>query len=193
MIPISRWIRYMVYFSICAWFSSFGWADDRAKDRATLRGIKTITVKVRTYESGWSKELNRVGLSESVLQALIEKQLEGAGITVIAEETSGKSEAEAFLIARIAFLDPEPVSKKYQTVEEERFEKIDLKKKYIYTVRLNLRQSAVLRRDATTHVSAITWQTETVRTNRLSFLQDDVKRMVDVFIEAYSSENALNK
>ena len=55
-------------------------ADDRAGDRASLRGIKTVVVKVHTFEHEWASELAKAGLSESVLQASIERQLEKSGI-----------------------------------------------------------------------------------------------------------------
>ena len=189
MISCLRWSKYIILFIVCIGFGSLGRADDRSRDRATLRGIKAIVVRVRTFEADWGKELHQLGLSEDYLQAVIEKQLEAAGITVLPEEAAGKSESEAFLIARLAFLDPEPAVKRFSTADG-KIEKTDLKKKYVYTVRLNLRQAVMLERDTTLTPTAITWQTEAIGFNRLSLLQNEVSRAVNVFIEAYSSENA---
>ena len=38
------------------------WADDRARDRASLRGIKTVVVKVHTFEREWASELAKAGI-----------------------------------------------------------------------------------------------------------------------------------
>lgn len=58
-------------------------ADDRAGDRASLRGVKSVVVKVHTFERDWAAELEKAGLTESFLQAAIERQLEKSGIAVI--------------------------------------------------------------------------------------------------------------
>ena len=55
-------------------------ADDRARDRKTLKGIQSVVVKVHAVEADWQAELQKAGLSESVLQASIEHQLRKAGI-----------------------------------------------------------------------------------------------------------------
>ena len=67
-------------------------ADDLARDRASLRGIKTVVVRVPSFEHEWASELAKAGLKEAVLQASIERQLEKSGITVIPEEASKKTE-----------------------------------------------------------------------------------------------------
>ena len=69
-----------------------GLADDKARDRKTLQGIQSVIVIVPPVEAEWQTELEKVGLSESRLQADIEAQLENAGIRVIAEEASKRSE-----------------------------------------------------------------------------------------------------
>jgi len=166
-------------------------ADDRARDRKTLRGIQSVVVIVHPVEPEWRAELEKVGLSESTLEASIERQLEKAGIQVIAEEASSQSEFEGILNVRLKFSDPEPVKKKFPTFEkkEETIEKIDVKKRYIYAIRLNLRQLVVLQRDPSFKAFSITWQAESVGMRRLALIPEAVKSVVDVFIEAYSSEN----
>ena len=67
---------------------------------------------------------------------------------------------------------------------------VDIKKKYIYAIRLNLRQLVSLKRDPSAEAFSITWQAESVGMRRLSLIKDDIKSLVDVFIEAYVSENA---
>ena len=90
-------------------------ADDRAMDRASLRGIKTVVVKVHTFEREWASELTKAGLSEAVLQATIERQLEKSGIVVTPEEASKKTETEGILNVRVKFLNPEPSKKTFLT------------------------------------------------------------------------------
>ncbi len=164
-------------------------ADDRAKDRATLRGIKTIVVKVHTFEREWASELTKAGLTESVLQAAIERQLEKSGVAVIRQEASGRTETEGILNVRVKFVNPEPPKKTFITAEEEKIQRFDPKKRYVYAIRLNFRQPASLRRNPEATISAITWQTDSVGMRRLAMIREDFENMVNVFIEAYLSEN----
>ena len=166
-----------------------GHTDDRARDRASLRGIKTVVVRVHTFEHEWASELAKAGLKEAVLQASIERQLEKSGIAVIPEEASKKTETEGILNVRVKFLDPEPSKKTFLTTDEEKIEKIDPKKRYIYAIRLNFRQPASLRRNPEQTTLAITWQTESVGLRRLALIREDFENVVHVFIEAYLSEN----
>jgi hypothetical protein len=168
-------------------------ADDRAKDRATLRGIQAVIVKVHSWEPEWRAELARVGLEEGVLQALIERKLEKAGIQVIPEEAAQRSEVEGTLNVRIKFVEPEPTTKKYQDLDGSEIEKIDTKKKYIYAIRINFRQIVMIPRHPDLKAQAITWQTESVGLRRLALIRDDVMRTVEVFMEAYLSENPPKK
>ena len=165
------------------------WADDRARDRASLRGIKTIVVKVHTFEREWASELARAGLTEAVLQASIERQVENSGIAVIPEEASKKTETEGILNVRVKFLDPEPSKKTFLTTEEEEIGRLDPKKRYVYAIRLNFRQPASLLRNSEQTTLAITWQTESVGLRRLALIREDFENVVSVFIEAYLSEN----
>ena len=167
----------------------FGHSDDRVKDRASLRGIKTIVVRVHAFEHEWASELAKAGLKEAVLQASIERQLEKSGITVISEEASKKTDTEGILNVRVKFLNPEPSKKTFLTTDEDKIERIDPKKKYVYAIRLNFRQPASLRRNPEATVFAITWQTESVGLRRLTLIREDFENVVNVFIEAYLSEN----
>ena len=93
-------------------------ADDKARDRATLRGIQSVIVKVHTWEPEWREELKKAGLEESYLQSLIERKLEKAGIPVLPEEAARKSETEGILNVRMKFLEPERGKKIYTTPPE---------------------------------------------------------------------------
>ncbi|MDH3886088.1 MAG: hypothetical protein OET63_17840 [Desulfobacterales bacterium] len=181
----------IVFFFILLSLSSFCQADDRARDRATLRGIQSIIVKVHPVESEWRAELEKVGLSESVLQSSIEQQLQKAGIQVLAEEASNQSAFEGILSVRLKFVAHEPAKKTFLSLDdkEEKIETADTKKKYIYALRLNLRQMVALQRDSSVKAFSITWQAESVGLRRLALIKDDIKSQVDVFIEAYASEN----
>ena len=181
----------IVFFFILLSLSSFCQADVRARDRATLRGIQSIIVKVHPVESEWRAELEKVGLSESVLQSSIEQQLQKAGIQVLAEEASNQSAFEGILSVRLKFVAHEPAKKTFLSLDdkEEKIETADTKKKYIYALRLNLRQMVTLQRDSSVKAFSITWQAESVGLRRLALIKDDIKSQVDVFIEAYASEN----
>ena len=165
-------------------------ADDRALDRASLLGIKTVVVKVHTFERDWAAELAKSGLKESVLQATIERQLEKSAIAVIPEEASKRTETEGILNVGVRLLDPEPAQKTFLTATEEEIKRVDPKKKYVYAIRLNFRQQASLRRNPDKTIFAITWQTESVGFRRLALMREDFENVVNVFIEAYLSENA---
>jgi plasmid maintenance system killer protein len=169
--------------------SSICQADDKAKDRATLRGIQSVIVKVHSWDPEWSGELKKVGLEESYLQALIERKLEKAGIPVLPEEAARRSETEGVLNVRMKFLEPESAKKIYTTPDETEFEKPDTKKKYVYAIRLNFRQVVLFPRDSALRPLAITWQTESLGFRRLTLIREDMMNLIDVFIEAYLSEN----
>ena len=181
----------IVLFFILLSLGSFCQADDRARDRATLRGIQSIIVKVHPLEAEWHAELEKVGLSENVLQSSIEQQLKKAGIQVLAEEASNQPAFEGFLNVRLKFVAHEPAKKTFLSLDdkEEKIEKVDTKKKYVYAIRLNLRQLVALKRDPSAKAFSITWQAESVGLRRLALIKDDIKSQVDVFIEAYISEN----
>jgi hypothetical protein len=165
------------------------WADDRARDRASLRGITTIVVKVHALEREWASELVKAGLTEAVVQASIEHQLERSGIAVISEEASMKNGNEGILNVRTNFSDPEPPKKSFVIDEEEKLERFNPKKRYVYAIRLNLRQLVSLRRNPEQTTYAITWQTETLGLRRVALIREDIENVVNVFIEAYLSEN----
>ncbi|MGD8754035.1 MAG: hypothetical protein PVF98_00155, partial [Desulfobacterales bacterium] len=166
-------------------------ADDRARDRSSLKGIQAVVVIVHAVAPEWQNELAKVGLSESALQVAIEHQLQTAGIRAVTEEAASRSEFEGILNVRLSFADPEPATKKIPALDkdEEMIETVDVKKRYIYAIRLNLRQLVSLKRDPVAEAFSITWQTESVGMRRLSLIQERIKSLVDVFIEAYASEN----
>jgi hypothetical protein len=189
-------IKRGVNFSVIAFLmivtpANFVRADDKASDRRTLRGIQSVVVKVHPVEPEWQAELEKVALSESILQSSIERQLEKAGIQVISEEAASRSEFEGILNVRLKFSDPEPAQKKFPAFDkkEEAIEKVDVKKRYVYAIRLNLRQLVALQRDPSFKAFSITWQAEFVGMRRMAFMPEDVKSLVDNFIEAYTSEN----
>jgi hypothetical protein len=150
-----------------------------------------VVVKVHAVEAAWKAELAKVGLSESVLESSIEHQLQKAGIQVLAEEDSKQSVFECILNVRLKFDDPEPTKKRFLSFSdsEETIEVEDTKKKYVYAIRLNLRQLVTLQRDPSAKAFSITWQAESVGLRRLAFIKEDIKNLVEVFIAAYVSEN----
>jgi hypothetical protein len=188
-------IRNIIFalFLISVSINSFCQADDRARDRATLRGIQSVIVKVHSWEPEWRGELKKIGLEESYLQSLIERKLEKVGIPVLPEEAAKRSETEGILNIRMKFAEPESTRKIYTTLDENGFEKVDTKKKYVYAIRLNFRQMVLFPRDPALKPLAITWQTESIGFRRLTLIREDLMKVIDVFIEAYLSENHQNK
>jgi len=190
---LKKQLMMIILFSIAVPVTSIAPADDRAGDRATLRGILSVIVKVHSWEREWSAELKKAGLEESYLQSLIEHKLEKAGIPVLPEEAAKRSETEGILNLRMKFLDPEAARKVYPTLDENQIEKVDTKKKYVYAIRLNFRQKVVFPRDPALKALSITWQTESLGFRRLTLIREDVMNVIDVFIEAYLSENRQSK
>ena len=186
-------IAMIILISIPISFNSISQADDRAKDRATLRGIEAVIVKVHSWEPDWSAELTKAGLEESYLQALIERKLEKTGITVLPEEVTKRTETEGVLNIRMKFSEPEGARKIFTTLDENQIEKVDTKKKYVYAIRLNFRQKVVFPRDPELKAQSITWQTDSVGYRRLTLIREELMTLVDVFIEAYLSENQKSK
>lgn len=178
-----------VFCLVLVFVSNFCRADYKARDRGTLRGIQAVVVRVYTWECEWRAELGKVGTSESILQSSIEQRLENSGIRIVAEEAAKKIESVGVLNVRMAFLEPEPSKKTFQTSGEEKIERPDPKKKYVYAIRLNFRQPVSLLRMPSVQSMAITWQTEAVGMRRLSDTREDMYNAVDVFIEAFLSEN----
>jgi hypothetical protein len=164
-------------------------ADDRARDRASLRGIKAVAVRVHSFDQDWASELAKAGLTEAALQASIERQLQKSGIPVVAEEAFKNTGIGGILNVRMKFLDPEPPKKTFLIGEEEKIERFNPKKRYVFAIRLNFRQPASLRRNPEAEVFAITWQTESVGLRRLALIREDFENVVNVFIEAYLFEN----
>jgi len=151
-------------------------ADDRARDRASLRGIKNIVVRVHSFEREWADVLAKSGLTEAVVQATIERQLEKSGIAVLSEEASKRTDTEGILNVRTNFLNPEPLNKTFITAKEEKIEKFDPQRRYVYAIRLNLRQPVLLQRNPEAPISAITWQTESVGFRRLALIREDIEK-----------------
>lgn len=166
-------------------------ADDKARDRETLRGIQAVVVIVHPAEPEWQAELAKIGITASTLEALIEQQLNKADIPVLSMEAANRTEYEGVLNVRLKFLDPEPVKNQFPALDkkEDIIEKVDMKKRYLYAIRLNLRQLVALQRDPSYKVFSITWQTESVGMRSLTFIRKDIKKLVDSFVYAYTSEN----
>jgi hypothetical protein len=179
----------MALFCFLTSFNSICLADDRARDRATLRGIQSVIVKVHSWEPEWREELKKVGLEESYLQSLTEQKLEKAGIPVLPEEAAKRSETEGILNIRMKFSEPEAARKTFETQDGSVIERVEPKKKYVYAIRLNFRQLVLFPRDPALKALAITWQTESVGFRRVTQIREDVMNVIDVFIEAYLSEN----
>ena len=96
------------------------------------------------------------------------------------EEASTRSASEGILNVRLKFSDPEPAKKQFPALDSKGgvAEKVDLKKRYVYAIRLNLRQLVSLKRDPAAEAFSITWQAESLGMRRLALIQDDIKSPV---------------
>ena len=66
--------NYFLHLSLVLLFMTpapIGQADDRARDRESLRGIKTIVVKVHTFEREWAVEFAKAGPTAAAVQRVI--------------------------------------------------------------------------------------------------------------------------
>lgn len=112
---------------------------------------------------------------------------------MIPEEAAQRSELEGILNVRIKFVEPEPARKTFQDLNGSSIENIDSKKRYLYAIRLNFRQIVMIPRYPDLKPLSITWQTESEGWRRLAMIRDDVMNTVEVFMEAYLSENSPKK
>ena len=181
------WLALVVTLVSFGMWNSATQAEDTNEARATLRAIEAVCVQVKHFDPELRVQLGKGGLTEDALQIAVERKLEAAGIKVLSEEKISKSDCPAFLYVNFQILVPE--TKFTYTVEGEQISKDKPVERYFYGVDIELRQMVSLKRDLSAEAFSITWQVESVGMRRLALIKDDIKRLVDVFIEAYISEN----
>lgn len=140
-------------------------------NRATLRGLTGVGVLVEHL----TPEAEQGGLTKSQLQIEVEQKLRKAGIRVLTREECRKSPGEPYLYVNV----------NVNTTKTEN----DI---YPYSIDLLLIQKVSLLRDPRETTYAVTWSTGGVGSiikELLGQLRNNVGEMLDVFINAYFTEN----
>ncbi|MBI3029509.1 MAG: hypothetical protein HYY64_08370 [Candidatus Rokubacteria bacterium] len=147
-------------------------ALDTPNERVTLAGLTRIHVVVDET----SAEASREGLTRSSLQADVESRLRRGGLRVLTAAEALTSVGRPTLELRVTLI---PAG--------------EVRRLYVYSVDLALRQHIRLTRDRTVESYAITWsdthQVGVVEATQLSVVQDAVRAKVEQFISAWQTVN----
>lgn len=158
----------------CLLFVMIAAADDEIQ-RKTLAGLQGVAVEVVPLDD---PQVERDGLSPSAIQTDVELRLRQAGIPVLSREQSFRTPGKPFLVLSIGALKATPSSG------------LDI---YPYSIKLTFEQLVILARSPGTRGLAVTWsatgKTGVVGRERLSTIRDNVRDMVDQFINAYLAAN----
>jgi hypothetical protein len=155
----------------CVTLPVLGYADDTQMERETLRGIRGIGVLVFIGGSPSLKE--RLALNESQLRKEIELELQKAGVEMVPKEE--KNLVSIFLLI---FPSARELTK--------------TRVLYDAQLELHLLQPVHLVRDPSITSVASTWYVRGWWAGEEAMKQkikDEVKELVDIFINAYSSVN----
>jgi len=143
-------------------------AFDNQVSRETLRGLQGVRVMAAPLK--WVVE--QKGLTTDQLQQDTELKLRLAGIKVPSEE-SPELPGRPLLYLNATIL-------RYGSLE-----------RYIFNIKLELNQEVALVRKPSAKASATTWSVALTGTShKLSTVRDQVKELVDTFVNAYLSVNS---
>lgn len=158
----------------CLLFAMTAAADDETQ-RKTLAGLQGVAVEVVPLDD---PQVERDGLSPSATQTDVELRLRQPGIPVLTREQSFRTPGKPFLVLSIGVLKA--------TLNGG----LDI---YPYSIKLTLEQLVILARSPGIRGLAVTWSatgmTGVVARERLSTIRDNVRDMVDQFINAYLAAN----
>lgn len=148
-------------------------AGDTEYERATLKGLRGVEVIVEHLDS----ETERAGLVKTTLQTDVELKLRQAGIGVLTGPQLFATPGNPFLYLNVNVFAPKGAASGL----------------YGYSIHLSLLQNVVLKRNAAVTLLAPTWSARgrigIVGSARLSTVREDVRDMVDEFINAWLSVN----
>ena len=150
-------------------FLSYALASDAKYNRASLRGIEGVYVRVE----GLTPELEKDGLKEVLILRDVESELRTAGIRTLSKEKWFDMMGSPHLYVNINCL------------------KLGETKEYIYSIRIEFRQNVYPEREPILILGATTWSVGGVIgiTQRIDKIRASLKGRVDEFIEAYLSVN----
>jgi hypothetical protein len=151
------------------YFSSFAMASDAKYNRASLRGVEAVYVKVE----GLTPEIQKDGLTETLIRREVESRLRTAGIRILSKDKWLDVMGSPHLYLNINCL------------------KLRETKEYIYSIRIAFRQNVYPEREAILILGATTWSAGGILgiTYRFDKIRTSVKGRVDEFIKAYLSVN----
>jgi hypothetical protein len=150
-------------------FSSYPLASDAKYNRASLRGVEGVYVKVE----GLTPEVEKDGLEETLIRRDVESGLKTAGIRTLSKEKWVDMTGSPHLYVNINCL------------------KLAETKEYIYSIRIAFRQNVYLEREPILIIGATTWSVGGVIgiTQRIDKIRASLRGRVDEFIKAYLSVN----
>ena len=154
-----------ILFYLC----SFATASDAKYNRASLRGVQGVYVKVE----GLTPEIEKDGLTETLIRRDVESKLQTAGIRIQSMEKWSDVMGSPHLYVNLNCL------------------KLRETKEYIYSIHIAFRQNVYPEREPILILGATTWSVGGIIgiTNRLDKIRDSLKSHLDEFIEAYLSVN----
>jgi hypothetical protein len=149
--------------------SSFAMASDAKYNRASLRGVEAVYVKVE----GLTPEIEKDGLTETLIRRDVESRLRTAGIRILSKEKWFDVTGSPHLYLNVNCL------------------KLRETKEYIYSIRIAFRQNVYPEREPILILGATTWSAGGIVgiTYRFDKIRTSVKGRVDEFIRAYLSVN----
>jgi hypothetical protein len=156
-------------FSAMLPFSSYVFASDAKYNRASLRGVEGVYVKVE----GLTPQMEKEGLKESVIRKDVESALRTAGIRTVSKAKWVDMMGSPHLYVNINCLNLEET------------------KEYIYSIRIAFRQNVYPEREPILILGATTWSVGGVIgiTQSIDKIRASLKSRVDEFIKAYLSVN----
>jgi hypothetical protein len=142
-------------------------------DEKSLRGLQGLEVSVEEL----SDEVERAGLHKTDIQTDIELKLRLAGINVLTKEESLRLPGYPFLYVNVS------VQLNHGSATSELAS---------YALNCELHQYVTLARDLSISTDASTWdrgRVGLVGTNNLKKIRDDLRDLIDKFVNAYLSVN----
>jgi hypothetical protein len=147
--------------------------DYRYFANTSLSGIKSVALNIDTPVGVYYSNLERYGVSSTVLEQNITNRLRNVGINVISFNEALEDPAAALLDLRVRMTFPE-----YSF--------------YSYNLLLSVKQKVPLPQGNNTFYSVRTWsdgKIGAVEQSRLTILNDYTMQLVDNFIAAYQAQN----
>ena len=154
---------------VMLYLSSSAVASDAKSNRASLRGLEGVYVKV----DGLTPEIEKEGLTKALIRKDVYSKLQASGIRILSKEKWFDVMGSPHLYVNINCL------------------KLRETKEYIYSIRIAFRQNAYPEREPVLILGAATWSVGGIVgiTYRFDKIRSSVRGRVDEFIRAYLSVN----